>query len=91
MNLNSLNMVKNVLPQHSGKPTHSTNFPANMFLVGVGKKNCTAPFLDVQELHSPKTRKTNLCQCLYIPEYLRKAHLSDGGLNNFPQAAHKMF
>ena len=66
-------------------------FQQTCFWLVSEKKNCTAPFLDVQELHSPKTRKTNLCQCLYIPEYLRKAHLSDGGLNNFPQAARKMF
>ena len=91
MNLNSLNMVKNVLPQHSRNPTHFTNFPANMFLVCVRKKSCTAPFLDVQEQHSPNTRKTNVCQCLYIPEYLRKALLSHGGLNNFQQGARKMF
>ena len=28
------------------------NFPANMFLFGVRKNICTAPFLDAQELHS---------------------------------------
>ena len=28
------------------------NFPANMFLVGVRKNICTAPFLGAQEPHS---------------------------------------
>ena len=28
------------------------NFSRNMFLFGVGKSICTAPFLDTQELHS---------------------------------------
>ena len=38
-NLNSLNIIKNILPQHSQIITHFTNFPANMFLVGVRKKH----------------------------------------------------
>ena len=37
-NVNSLNMVKNILPQHSWKPTHFTIFPVKMFLVDVRKK-----------------------------------------------------
>ena len=32
--------------------SHFTSFPANMFLFGVRKSICTAPFLDTQELHS---------------------------------------
>ena len=35
--LNSLNIIKNILPQYSQIITHFTNFPANMFLVGVRK------------------------------------------------------
>ena len=29
-----------------------TNFSGNMFLFGVGKSICTAPFTETQELHS---------------------------------------
>ena len=50
-NLNSLNVVKGILSQHNQKP-YFTNFAANVFLVGVRKNNCTAPFLDVQEVYS---------------------------------------
>ena len=42
-----------------------TNFAANMFLIGVRKNICTAPFLDAQELHSSKTLKANVCIFLY--------------------------
>ena len=42
-----------------------TNFAANMFLFGVRKNICTAPFLDAQELHSSKTLKANVCIFLY--------------------------
>ena len=37
------NIVKNIIQQENQKPTHFTNFPANMFLVGVRKNICTAP------------------------------------------------
>ena len=50
--LNSLNIVKNILPQLNQKPTHFTTFPANI---------CTAPFVDTQELHSRNTGKANIC------------------------------
>ena len=50
--LNSLNIVKNILPQLNQKPTHFTTFPANI---------CTAPFVDAQELHSRNTGKANIC------------------------------
>ena len=74
-----------------------TNFPANMFLFGARKNICTAPFLDVQELHSWSTLKANFCIFVYIS--LRKCLfqrdskvLSGGGwvwgrLNNFLKAA----
>ena len=64
--LNILSIVKNILPQHSGIPTHFKHFPANMFLVGVRKKICTAPFLDAQELHSLNTGEANVCIFPYI-------------------------
>ena len=35
--LNSLIILKNILPQHSQKPNHSSIFPAKIFLVGVRK------------------------------------------------------
>ena len=45
MNLNSLdNAIRNF--------SDFKNFSADMFLFGVRKKICTAPFLDALELHS---------------------------------------
>ena len=38
-----------------------SNFPANIFLFGVRKNICTAPFLDAQELHSWSIFKANVC------------------------------
>ena len=46
-----------------------TNFQANIFLFGVRKNICTAPFLDAQELHSWSTLKANVCISLYISWY----------------------
>ena len=43
-----------------------TNFPANMFLIGVRKNICTASFLDAQEVLSWSTSKGNVCIFLYI-------------------------
>ena len=43
-----------------------TNFPANMFLIGVRKNICTVSFLDAQEVHSWSTSKGNVCIFLYI-------------------------
>ena len=65
-NLNSLNIVKNLLPQHSWKPIQFTNFAANMFLIDVRKKIYTASFLGTQELHSRNTGKENACIFPYI-------------------------
>ena len=65
-NLNSLDAENNMLPQHSQKPLWLKNFPAIMFLLGVSKNICTAPFLDAQELHLWSTLKANACMFLYI-------------------------
>ena len=46
--------------------SYFTNFPANMFLIGVRKNICTALFLDAQEVHSWSTSKGNVCIFLYI-------------------------
>ena len=43
-----------------------TNFPANMFLFGVGKNIGTKLFPDAQELHSWTNLKANVCIFLYI-------------------------
>ena len=51
-NLNSLDAENNTIPQHSQKPFWLKNFPANIFLSGVRKNICTAPFFDAQELDS---------------------------------------
>ena len=53
-NLKSLNIEKNILPQHGQSLTHFTNFPANLFLVGVRKDMCTTLFPDAQVLHSQR-------------------------------------
>ena len=85
----SRNIAKNV--------SDFTNFLANIFLFGVRKNICTAPFLDAQELHSWSTLKANVCIFLYIS--LRKflfqrgsklfsGKVWDGGrLYNFLKAA----
>ena len=74
MRLNILNIVKNILLQHSQKPTHFTNFSRNLFLVGARKNIYSAPFLDAQELHSRRNGKADISISLYIsiPAYLRK-------------------
>ena len=54
--------IKNILSQHSQNLTHLTNFPWNIFLVGV-KKNIP--------LHSAFSRHRE-SKYLYIPVYLRK-------------------
>ena len=48
------------------KLSQFTNFPANMFLFGVRKIICAAPFLDAQELLSWSTLKANVCIFLRI-------------------------
>ena len=65
-NLNSLNIENNMLSQHRQKTSDSRNFPANMFLFGVRKNICTAPFLDAQELDSWSTLKANVWIFMYI-------------------------
>ena len=97
MNLNSFEIENNMLPNTAKKLSQFTNFPANMFLFGVRKIICTAPFPDAQELLSLSTLKANVCIFLYIS--LKKILfqrcskiLSDGmgdwgRLNNFLKAA----
>ena len=84
MNLNSLDVENNMLPQHSQKPFWLKIFLANMFLFGVRKNLCTTPFLDAQELHSLSSSKANACIFLYISiRYIlfqrRSKILSSGG------------
>ena len=64
--LNSIDIEKNMLPQHGQKPFWLYKFLANMFLFGVRKNICTAPFLDAQELHSWSKLKANVYIFLYI-------------------------
>ena len=63
--LNSLDIDKNMLPQHSKKSFLLYKF-SSKHLVGVRRNICTAPFLDAQELHSRSTLKANVCIFLYI-------------------------
>ena len=55
-----------------------TNFPAKIFLFGVRKDLCTAPFMDAQELHSGSILKAKVCIFLYISrrKYLFHRHTS---------------
>ena len=54
-NLNSLSIIKSILPKASKILTHFTNFPVNMFVIGATKNICTAQFLDAQKMHSRRT------------------------------------
>ena len=86
-NLNSLNILKNIFPQHSEKTTHFTNFLAQMFLVGARKNIWTAPFLDAQRFHFRGTGKTYVSIFLYVFVIMflfqrRRKLLFGGGLNN---------
>ena len=65
-NLNSLDAENNMLPQHSENHFWFRNFPENMFLFGVSKNICTAPFFVAQDLHSWITLRANVCIFLYI-------------------------
>ena len=71
----SRNIAKNV--------SDFTNFLANIFLFGVRKNICTAPFLDAQELHSWSTLRTNVFVFLYISLtkflFLRRSKVLSGG------------
>ena len=104
MNLNSLDIENNMLSQHSQKPFWLDKFSANMFLFGVRKNICTAPFLDPQELHSWSTLKANVFIFLYISLrnllFQRRSKVlsgkgcdgegrgGSGWLNNFHKVAH---
>ena len=61
------------------------NFPADMFLFGVRKNICTAPFLGTQELHSWSTLKANVCIFMYPSKHLLVLKTSSTRLqrNNF--------
>ena len=68
-----------------------TNFPANIFLIGVRKNISKAPFLDLEELHSWSTWKENFYMFLQISikqnfQWYRML-LSGGWLNYFLEAA----
>ena len=52
MNLNSLDIENNMLPQSSQKSYWLYKFSSKHILFGVKKNSCTPPFLDAQELHS---------------------------------------
>ena len=53
--------LKMICSRNTGKNLSDIrNFPANMFLFGVRKNICTAPFLDAQQLHSWSTLKTDI-------------------------------
>ena len=72
MNLNSLEIENNKLPQHSQNPSWLYyKFFSKHVSVWCQKKNiCTAPFLDTQKLHSWSILKANFCIFLYILVYL---------------------
>ena len=74
LRISTLLKLKIICSQNTAKKlSQFTNFPANMFLFGVRKNICTAPFPEAQELLSSSTLKTNIC--LYISVYLSKKFL----------------
>ena len=98
LRISTLLKLKIICSQNTAKKlSQFTNFPANMFLFGVRKNICTAPFPDAQELLSWSTLKANVCIFLYIclRKFLfqRLSKILSGGmggwwrLNNFLKAA----
>ena len=82
LNLNLNGNENNILPQQSRNPFHFKNFPANMVLFGVRKKNCrncAVPYLDAQKLR--QFLKHFEGKCLYISLYLRVCMGGRGWLN----------
>ena len=54
--------LKIICSQNTAKNLpHFANFSGNMFLLGVRKNICTAPFLYTQELYSWSNLKANAC------------------------------
>ena len=72
-NFDSLDVENNMLPQYSQKTFWLKNFPAKIFLFGVRKNICTAPFLDAWELHSSRLDAL-WKQMSYISVYLLKRY-----------------
>ena len=98
LRISTLLKLKITCSQNTAKKlSQFTNFPANMFLFGVRKIICTAPFPDAQELLSWSTLKANVCIFLYtsLRKFLfqRLSKILSGGmggwwrLNNFLKAA----
>ena len=98
LRISTLLKLKITCSQNTAKKfSQFTNFPANMFLFGVRKIICTAPFPDAQELLSLSTLKANVCIFLYISLkkflFQRCSKILSGGmggwgrLNNFLKAA----
>ena len=69
MNLNSLNIVKNILSQHSQKPYSLYKF-SSKYVLGYCQEN----ILDCPMLRHPGTAflKNSESKCMYIPVYLCK-------------------
>ena len=66
-NLSSSETENNMLQKHSQETFSVYKFSSKiMFLFGIRKNICTAPFPDTQELLSWSTLKTNVCIFLYI-------------------------
>ena len=68
LRISTLLKLKITCSQNTAKtPSQFTNFPASMFLFGVRKSICTAPFPDAQEV-----LYTNVCIFLYISLFVSK-------------------
>ena len=73
LRISTLLKLKITCSQNTAKtPSQFTNFPASMFLFGVRKSICTAPFPDPQELLYWTTLKANVCVFLYISLFISK-------------------
>ena len=78
--------LKIICSRHAAKIfSDIKNFPADMFLFGVRKNICTAPFLGTQELHSWSILKANVCIFMYPSKHLLVLKTSSTRLqrNNF--------
>ena len=95
-----IEITTNILSSMAGDNTAKSLLTLQMFQQKcfwlISEKNIsTAPFLDVQELHSQSTSKANLCIFLYISArklwfQRHRKFLSGGTLNNFLRAVRCM-
>ena len=83
-NLDSLNIVKNILPQHSQKPYSLSKFYSDNVSGWCQKKHCTIS-RRTRTAFQKNLESNYVCIFMYI--WRRRKLLPGGGLNNFLKAA----